>query len=230
MVTDTQPQVPISLALAQTALLLLCLRSFLSLAINTGVCRERRYRSANLVLLHQWPSHLKIAGALFHLQKTPISWETQLLPSKAVLYLIIWTKTSILKKKKASRVSERSTNQMKEGKNMQHFKITIFKEIIRFGASVNNFCMLEFNTVTVTKVESKKSTKNKQAHWCRPLAFTKCAFATGRQVSSHTFSGCKLQPPYVKLHDPMSVRSRTYMYIFEAEKETAAKENVAFNG
>lgn len=100
MVTDTQPQVPISLALAQTALLLLCLRSFLSLAINTRVCPERRYRSANLVLLHQWPSHLKIAGALFHLQKTPISWETQLLPSKAVLYLIIWTKTSILKKKK----------------------------------------------------------------------------------------------------------------------------------
>lgn len=35
---------------------------------------------------------------------------------------------------------------------------------MQFGASVNDFFMLEFNTVTVTKVESKKSTKNKQAH------------------------------------------------------------------
>lgn len=57
----------------------------------------------------------------------------------------------------------------------------------------------------------------------------KHAFAPGRQVFSHTFSGCKLQPPYVKLHDPVSVRSRTHMYIFEVEKETTAKENVAFN-
>lgn len=56
----------------------------------------------------------------------------------------------------------------------------------------------------------------------------KCAFAMGRQVSTHTFSGCKLQPLYVKLHDPSPVKSRTYMYIFEVE-ETAAEENVAFD-
>lgn len=47
----------------------------------------------------------------------------------------------------------------------------------------------------------------------------KCAFAAGRQVSSHTSSGCKLQPPHVKLHDLMSVRSRTYMCISEVQKD-----------
>lgn len=47
---------------------------------------------------------------------------------------------------------------------MQHFKVMTFKAMIWFGASMNDFCMLGFNTVTVTEVESKKSTKNKQAH------------------------------------------------------------------
>jgi len=42
---------------------------------------------------------------------------------------------------------------------MPHVKMTIFKEIIWFGASMNDFCMPEFNTVTVMKVESKKINK-----------------------------------------------------------------------
>lgn len=54
-----------------------------------------------------------------------------------------------------------------------------------------------------------------------------CAFATCREVSNHTFSRYKLQSPYVKPHNHVPLRSKTYKYIFEVEKETAAKENLA---
>lgn len=88
--------------------------------------------------------------------------------------------------------------------------------------------MLEFNTVRVLKVESKKSTKKPQK---RSLIQTKvkCTFATCREIFNHTFSRYKLQSPYVKLHIHVPVKSKTYMHIFEVEKETAAKENVAFD-
>lgn len=72
---------------------------------------------------------------------------------------MIWTKSNW----KVPQIKRKK----KKKKNTQHFKFTIFKEIIRFRALVNNFCMLEYNTATVTKAESKKSMKNKQVPWCR---------------------------------------------------------------
>lgn len=57
----------------------------------------------------------------------------------------------------------------------------------------------------------------------------KYAFATCKEVSNHTFARYKLQSPYVKPHNHVPVRSKTYVHIFEVEKETAAKENVAFD-
>lgn len=40
----------------------------------------------------------------------------------------------------------------------------------------------------------------------------KCAFESGRQISKHTFSVCKLQPPYVKLHVSLCGFKNIYVY------------------
>lgn len=117
MVTDAQPQVPMSLGLAQTALPLLCLRNFLSLAVNTQVCHQCTGQQIQCCCT----SDYLILRQLFHFWKTRISWETQLLPSKVVLYLMIWTNPPISKKKKAYQVSIWKVQKSKERRKKSWF-------------------------------------------------------------------------------------------------------------